>query len=111
MGAKAFFVAALLLAAPPPAALSSAQADEIDDCEKLGVETAKSDGTPDPHFVIDRIGINFDKAEAMVGSQFVSSVIHGGATLEEGGEPLKIRYVCLHGGTDVGALFVWFLPD
>ena len=100
------FAAALLLAALPAAAV----ADEIDECEALGAEQL-AESTFDRPFEVDREKLYFDKAEAQVGSQFVSSVLHGPANMDTGGEMESVRFICLHGGTDVGALFVWFLPD
>jgi hypothetical protein len=105
VGLKRFVLAALLAASSAGAA-----ADEIDDCEALG-KTQLSESSFDRPFEIDREKLYFDKAEAQVGSQFVSSVLHGPANMDTGGEMESVRFVCLHGGTGVGALFVWFLPD
>jgi len=100
------FAALLCLATPP------ASADEIDDCEQLGTAQLSNEANNPRQFTIDRDALNFDKAEVTVGSEFVSSVLHGPAKLAiNSGEADPVRFICLHGGTGKGALFFWLLPD
>ena len=86
-------------------------ADEIDDCEKLGAADLARDSGSLRLFEIDREALYFDKAETMVGKEFVSSVLHGPAKLggTGEGETERVRFICLHGGQD--ALFVYTLPE
>lgn len=81
---------ALLIAALP----AWAHADEIDDCEALGTQQL-TESTLERPFEIDLEQLFFDKAEAEVGSQFVSSVLHGPANLDTGGEMEPVRFLCL----------------
>ncbi len=60
---------------------------------------------------IDRDALNFDKAEVKAGKEYVSAVLHGPATLETSAGPERVRFICLYGGSGVGPLFVWLLPD
>ena len=102
-----FAIAALLLLAPLPA-----HANEIDDCEQLGAAQLSNEADRPRVFIVDRKALNFDKAETKVGSEFVSSVLHGPARLAiNSGAPDPVRFVCLHGGNGKGALFFWLLPD
>ncbi len=45
------------------------------------------------------------------GKEYVSSVLHGPAMLKSSDGSKKVRFICLYGGTGVGPLFVWLLPD
>jgi hypothetical protein len=87
-------------------------ADEIDDCEQLGTTQLSNEANSPRVFTIDREALNFDKAETKVGSEFVSSVLHGPAKLNiNSGAADPVRFICLHGGTGNGALFFWLLPN
>lgn len=97
-------VAAVLLAAAP------ALADEIDQCREFGDSELAAEGIVG-HVEIDKEAVFFDKAEVNVGSQFVSSVLHGDARLFYEGGDRPIRFLCLHGGIGVGPLFFWMLPE
>jgi hypothetical protein len=101
-------LAALLAIAAPLPAL----ADEIDDCEQLGASQLSNEANAPRTFTIDREALNFDKAETKIGSEFISSVLHGPAKFGiNSGPPDPVRFICLHGGTGNGALFFWLLPD
>lgn len=108
MGVKAVALIALLLAAPLPAL-----ADEVSQCESR----AASDFAADPsssnnaRLHIDRDALSFDRAEVMAGREFVSSVLHGPASLDGATGTTRVRFVCLYGGDRAGPLFVWVLPE
>ena len=102
---------ALALALGLFAAPGIAAADEVADCEARAAETLGRESNFRRPFEIIRDELNFDKAETTVGTQFVSSVLHGPARLDTGGEMEPVRFICLHGGENIGALFVWYLPD
>ena len=57
-----------------------------------------------------RAGVEEDKFADKVGTQFVSTVYHGKAVYQAGGEPAEVRFICLHGGFNKGAVFVYTLP-
>ncbi|MEI7804418.1 MAG: hypothetical protein WCI56_03730 [Hyphomicrobiales bacterium] len=61
-------------------------------------------------FIIDRASVTEDRFSAMVGNQFISTIYHGTATYEAGAGPRKTQFICLHAGTDKGAVFVYTLP-
>ena len=106
MGVRRLLVAFALLAAP-----GIAVADEVADCEARAAEEIGDKSNFRRPFEIIRDQLNLDKAETTVGTQFVSSVLHGPANLDTGGEMEPVRFICLHGGENIGALFVWYLPD
>lgn len=51
-----------------------------------------------------------DKFADKVGTQFVSTIYQGKATYQAAGEPASVRFICLHGGASMGAVFVTTLP-
>ena len=97
---------ALLLAL---AALPAA-ADEVSECESRAAFDFSKESRGS-RLRIDRDALNFDKAEVNAGKEFVSSVLHGPAMLETSAESTRVRFICIYGGTGVGPLFVWVLPD
>jgi len=62
-------------------------------------------------FVIERVTVQDDKFANMIGNQFVSSVYYGRATYEGAGAPKRVRFICLHGGTTKGPVFVYATPE
>lgn len=102
-GWAAALALAALLAGP-------AAADAIDECSTFGDAELAAEGVKG-HVEIDKDKIYFDKAEVNVGSQFVSSVLHGEARLFYEGGDRPVRFLCLHGGIGVGPLFFWILPE
>jgi hypothetical protein len=62
-------------------------------------------------FVIDRSSVSEDKYADRVGNQFVTTIYRGKATYEALGAPQRVSFICLHGGTGTGAVFVYALPE
>jgi len=80
------------------------------DCERLAAIKFKQENSAFKRFEIDRADVNDDKFADKVGAQFVSTVYHGKAVYQAGGEPDNIRFICLHGGIGKGAVFGYTLP-
>jgi hypothetical protein len=111
VGLKLALVAALCaLAAAPSALAQKSTEDGLRDCEKLAAVKFKQENPAFKKFAIARADIEEDKFADKVGTQFVSTVYHGKATYQAGGEPADVRFICLHGGLGKGAVFVYTLP-
>jgi len=93
-----------------PALAQKSTADGLRDCEKIAAVKFKQENAAFKKFEIDRAGVEEDKFADKVGTQFVSTVYHGKATYQAGGEPADVRFICLHGGLGKGAVFVYTLP-
>jgi hypothetical protein len=98
------------LCAAPAAFAQKSTADGLSDCEKLAAVKFKQENPAFKKFAIDRADVEEDKFADKVGSQFVSTVYHGKATYQAAGEPADVRFICLHGGVNKGAVFVYTLP-
>jgi hypothetical protein len=111
MGVKLALAAAVCaLCAAPAAFAQKSTADGLRDCEKLAAVKFKGDNPAFKRFEIDRADVEEDKFADKVGAQFVSTVYHGKAVYQAGGEPDNVRFICLHGGVGKGAVFVYTLP-
>ena len=107
MGLKLALVAALCaLAAAPSALAQKSTEDGLCDCENLAAVKFKQENQAFKKFAITRADVEEDKFADKVGTQFVSTVYHGKATYQAGGEPADVRLICLHGELGKGALFV-----
>ena len=82
----------------------------LSDCEKLAAVKFRQENSAFKKFAIDRADAEEDKFSEKVGTQFVSTVYHGKATYQAAGEAASVRFICLHGGVDKGAVFVYVLP-
>jgi len=101
-----FFIAASI----SPAAAQRTSQRALNDCARFAAVHFKR-GDPSFHrFVIDRASVSSDHYAAMAGNQFVETVYSGSATYEGGGGTRKVMFICLYGGLDKGALFVYTLP-
>jgi len=110
VGVKLALAAALCaLAAAPALALKSTE-DGLRDCENLATIKFKQENSAFKKFEIARAGVEEDKFADKVGTQFVSTVYHGKAVYQAGGEPTEVRFICLHDGLNKGAVFVYTLP-
>jgi hypothetical protein len=103
-------VAALCALAAVPAVAQKSTEDGLRDCEKLATIKFKQENPAFKKFAIERADVEEDKFADKVGTQFVSTVYHGKAVYQAGGEPDQVRFICLHGGLGKGAMFVYTLP-
>jgi hypothetical protein len=111
VGLRLAAVAALCaLAAAPSAFAQKSTEDGLRDCEKLAAVKFKQENPAFKKFAIARAAVEEDKFADKVGTQFVSTVYHGKAIYQAGGEPAEVRFICLHGGLGKGAVFVYTLP-
>ena len=106
----ALIAAALCTLAAEPAPAQKSTEDGLRDCEKLAAVKFKQENPGFKKFVIARADVQEDKFADKVGTQFVSTVYHGNAVYQDGGEPADVRFICLHGGLGKGAVFVTTLP-
>jgi hypothetical protein len=84
--------------------------DGLRDCEKLAAIKFKQENSAFKKFEIARADVEEDKFADKVSTQFVSTIYHGKATYQAGGEPADVRFICLHGGLGKGVVFVYTLP-
>ncbi len=98
------------LAAVPSAFAQKSTEDGLRDCEKLAAVKFSRENPVFKKFAIARAEAQEDKFADKVGTQFVSTVYHGKAVYQAGGEPDTVRFICLHGGLGKGAVFVTMLP-
>ena len=90
-------VAALCALACAPALTQKSTEDGLRDCEKLAAVKFKQENPAFKKFAIARPDVEEDKFADKVGTQFVSTVYHGKAVYQAGGEPADVRFICLHG--------------
>lgn len=110
MGVKLAAAAALCALAAAPALAQKSTEDGLRDCEKLAAVKFKAENLAFKKFTITRADVEEDKFADKVGSQFVSTVYHGNAVLQDSGAPQDVRFICLHAGLGKGAVFVYTLP-
>ena len=110
MGVKLALVAALCSLAAVPALAQKSTEDGLRDCEKLAAKKFKQENAAFKKLEIVHADVEEDKFADKVGTQFVSTVYHGKAVYQAGGEPDQVRFICLHGGLGKGAVFVYTLP-
>jgi hypothetical protein len=110
VGVKLALVAALCSLAAVTALAQKSTEDGLRDCEKLAAKKFKQENAAFKKLEIVRADVEEDKFADKVGTQFVSTVYHGNAVYQAGGEPDQVRFICLHGGLGKGAVFVYTLP-
>ncbi len=110
MGVKLTAIVALCALAAAPAWAQKSTEDGLRDCEKLAAIKFKQENSAFKKFAIARADVEEDKFADKVGTQVVSTVYHGKATYQAGGEPADVRFICLHAGLGKGAVFVYTLP-
>jgi hypothetical protein len=103
-------VAVCVLCAAPAALAQKSTEDGLRDCEKLAAVKFKQENSAFKKFAIARADVEENKFADKVGTQFVSTIYHGNAVYQAGGEPADVRFICLHGGLGKGAVFVYTLP-
>ena len=110
MGVKLAAIAVLCALAAVPAFAQRSTEDGLKDCEKLAAVKFKQENPAFKKFAITRADINEDVFTDKVGTQPVTTVYHGNAVYQAGGEPADVRFICLHAGLGKGAVFVYTLP-
>jgi hypothetical protein len=111
VGVRLAAVAIVCVFAAAPAVAQKSTEDGLRDCEKLAAVKFKAENPAFKKFAITRgDDVEEDKFTDKVGTQFVSTVYHGKAVYQAGGEPADVRFICLHAGLGKGAVFVYTLP-
>jgi hypothetical protein len=110
VGLKLASVAVLCALCAAPALAQKSTEDGLRDCEKLAAGKFKQENPAFEKFAFDRAGVEEDKFADHVGTQFVATIYHGKAVLQDTGAPQNVRFICLHGGLGKGAVFVYTLP-
>jgi hypothetical protein len=111
VGVRIALAAALCALCATPAALAQKSTEDgLRDCEKLAAVKFSRENPAFKRFAIERADVEEDQFADKVGAQFVSTVYHGKAVYQAGGEPDNVRFICLHGGLGKGAVFVYTLP-
>ena len=82
----------------------------LSDCTRLAAVAFKRRDHAFRRFIIDRASVVEDRYAAMIGNQFVTTIYSGSASYDSGAGARKVMFVCLHGGTEKGALLVYTLP-
>jgi hypothetical protein len=109
--ARAAAVGFLIAAASiSPAAAQRTSQRALSDCARFAAVHFKRGDPSFRRFVIDRASVSDDHYAAMAGNQFIETVYSGSATYETGGGTRKVMFICLYGGLEKGALFVYTLP-
>jgi hypothetical protein len=110
VGLKLASVAVLCALCAAPALAQKSTEDGLRDCEKLAAGKFKQENPAFKKFAFDRAGVEEDKFADHVGTQFVATIYHGKAVLQDTGAPQNVRFICLHGGLGKDAVFVYTLP-
>ena len=118
MGVKAIVLAAGFAGGLAAVVLSSipAQAQRtrfqgITQCARYGSVQFSRHDSAFRRFVIERVTVQDDRFAGMAGNQFVATVYYGKAIYEAASGPKRMRFVCLHGGTAKGPVFVYVTPE
>jgi hypothetical protein len=83
--------------------------DGIADCERLA-KAVYSRNADFKSFVIDRKSVEEERFDDKVGSQHVEAIWRGRAIYSNRREMRSRTFICLHGGGDKGALFIYMMP-
>ncbi len=101
---------ALAVGAAMVAGNAAAQSyDGIADCERHA-KAFFSRHADFKSFVIDRSTVEEERFDDKIGSQHVEAIWRGRATYTNRREMRSRSFICLHGGGDKGALFVYMMP-
>jgi hypothetical protein len=106
--------AGVLLAALFFSSSASAQRSKFDglrQCERHAAAQFRKTNPQFRRFVIDRASASEDKYAAPIGLQFVSTIYHGKAMLDNGNGEKAMRFICLHAGYKRGPLFVYTMAE
>ncbi len=83
----------------------------IADCSRRGAVQFRRHDTSFRRFLIDRASVVEDRYSMMASNQYIAMVYSGTATYETTAGARKVLFVCLHGGPDRGAVFVYTVPQ
>jgi hypothetical protein len=111
---RALLIGALALALAAPAAAAprvKTRFDGIRDCERLGAAQFRRHDPAFKRFTIDRAKVAVDKYADKVGTTFIATIYHGPATYVAGKNRRTTRFICLHGGVEHDAVFVYTLAE
>ncbi len=104
-------VVGVLVATSSPAHAQRTRFQGITQCSRFAtVQFSKTDPAF-RRFVIERVSVHDDKFANMAGNQFVSTVYYGRASYEGAGQAKRVRFICLHGGTMKGPVFIYATPE
>jgi hypothetical protein len=95
----------------PDAFAQRTRFDALNGCERYAAVKFKHHDMAFRRFVIDRSTVSSDRIADKAGNQFISTVYNGKAIYEASAGPKIVRFICLHGGTGRGAVFVYTLPE
>ena len=114
MGVKAKIAAAglgMLVLSSMPADAQRTRFQGISQCSRFASVQFSRHDPAFKRFVIERVTVQDDKFADLVGNQFVSTVYTGKAIYEGAAGAKRMRFICLHGGTNKGPVFVYVLPE
>jgi hypothetical protein len=80
--------------------------DGLRDCERAGTIQFMRHNPQFRRFLIDRAGIEVERYNDRIGSQFVSTIYRGTATYDGPLGIRKVRFICLHPGPGHRAVYV-----
>jgi hypothetical protein len=109
IAAAGVLLAALLLSSSAAEAQRN-KFDGLRQCERHGSAQFRKHNPQFRRFVIDRASVHENKYADQIGTQFVSTVYHGKAMLDNGSEK-TVRFICLHAGYKRGPLFVYTMAE
>jgi hypothetical protein len=114
VGLRRLLIGALALAFVDPAVAAprvKTRFDGIRDCERLGAAQFRRHDPAFKRFIIDRAKVAVDKYADKVGTTYIATIYHGMATYEAGKSKRITRFICLHGGVEHDAVFVYTLAE
>ena len=85
--------------------------DGLVGCERYAAVEFKRRNPAFRRFVIDRASVAVDRFADKIGNQFVATIYHGRASYDAGSGAKIVHFLCLHGGSERGPLFVYALSD
>jgi len=104
-------IAGALALAATPAQAQRTRFQGVSQCTRFAVAQF---GRRDPQFrrfLIEHASVREDRFSDFVGHQYVPTIYFGKAIYETSTATKKVRFICLHGGTVKGPVFVYALPD
>lgn len=96
---------------PAEASAQRTRYDGLNGCERYAAVKFRRHDAAFRRFIIDRASVVADRVADKAGNQFISTVYNGKAIYEAAAGPRTVRFICMHGGTGRGAVFVYTLPE